>query len=235
MAKPLYELIKDNLRLQIQKGEYKPDEYLPSENDLCREYNITRTTARKALEELSKEGFIERHHGKGSKVVERRASLGLLNLKGFSDVVGNNVKTLILSEPSLVPWFENHPFRVSEKELSSPCIHFERLRCVGDSPVMHEKNWFSTIEISEFYDKEFIDGSFFKTLSQKYHIEIVGSEQEIKAVRANSKTAELLQIEPDSPILHIFIRFMTSKKHLNIYSELLCNTENYSVGNKYFV
>jgi DNA-binding GntR family transcriptional regulator len=233
MQNPLYRNIQNALKLQIQQGDYRTGDYLPSENKLCAQYNITRTTARKALEELVKEGFIERLHGKGSQVIERRKSLGLLNLKGFSEAVGENVRTFILQEPDFRPWISESPFRISETELNTLCIHFERLRCVGDVPVMHENNWFSSIELPDFIGNEFIEGSFFKTLSQKYHIEITGSEQEIRAISANEKTANLLHIKSGSPILHIFIHFSTSKQKLNIYAELFCNTSKYPVGNKY--
>jgi DNA-binding GntR family transcriptional regulator len=233
MKNTLYRIIQSNLRQQIQKGDYQIGAYLPSENDLCRDYKITRTTARKALEELCKEGFIERKHGKGSQVIERRKTLGLLNHKGFSDAVGENVKTVTLQEPAFRTWIAGSPFKISDTELNSPCIHFERLRCVGEVPVMHEKNWFSSAELPDFDGKEFVEGSFFKTLSQKYHVEITGSEQEIRAVPANEKTANLLHVKPGSPILHIFIRFTTSRHFLNIYSELFCNTEKFPVGNKY--
>ena len=71
-----YKLIRDSLKKQIQLGEFKKGDFLPSENDLCQTFTITRTTARKALDELVKEGFIERQHGKGSRVIERRKTLG---------------------------------------------------------------------------------------------------------------------------------------------------------------
>lgn len=235
MQNPLYQNIQNALKLQIQRGDYRTGDYLPSENNLCAQYNITRTTARKALDNLVKEGFIERRHGKGSLVIERRKSLGLLNLKGFSEAVGENVKTFILQEPDFRPWISESPFKISETELNAPCIHFERLRCVGDAPVMHENNWFSSVELPHFNRTAFVEGSFFKTLSQKYHVEITGSEQEIRAISANEKTANLLHIKSGSPILHIFIHFSTSKQNLNIYAELFCNTEKFPVGNKFFI
>ncbi|MFN8254368.1 MAG: GntR family transcriptional regulator [Bacteroidales bacterium] len=230
---PLYKKIQNELKLQIQSGIYQKDDYLPSENDLCLKYKITRTTARKALDELFKEGFIERQHGKGSRVKERRKSLGLLNVKGFSDAVGQNVHTTILQKPAYRNWMEKFPFAVSKIELNSPCLHFERIRSVGTEPVMVENNWFSSLELPGFTKHKFVQNSFFKTLSQNYYIEIIGSEQELRAIAADQKISELLNVEVGSPVLQIFIHFATSKKHLNIYAELICNTSKYSVENKY--
>jgi DNA-binding GntR family transcriptional regulator len=218
-----YRIIRDSLKKQIQLGEFKIGDLLPSENELCKTFSITRTTARKALDELLKEGFIERQHGKGSIVIERRKSLGLLNVKGFSEAVGENVKTIFLQKPKESKW---------KQEI---CLFFERLRFVADFPVSYEKNWFSGAALPGFIDLEFTDGSFFKTLSQKYLIEVVGSSSELRAEAAMNKVAEMLQIEPGTPILHISIKFKTSNPKLTIYSELYCNTQNFPIGSSYYL
>jgi DNA-binding GntR family transcriptional regulator len=228
-----YEQIYNILKSRIQQGVYAVDAYLPSEHELCRAYDITRTTARRALDELLKERFIEKKHGKGSVVKERRQSLGLLTVKGFSEAVGHEVKTTMLQYPKLVQWPRQLPFSPEEIELSKPCIHFERLRGVRDEPVMLERNWFSAAGLDGLLEKEFIEGSFFKTLSNMYLIEITSAEQELRALNANKKNAHLLQVEPGAPILQISIKFSTSRKHLNIYSYLYCNTNSYPIGNYY--
>ena len=228
-----YQIIREDLKLKIQLGEYLVGDLLPSENELCTTFSITRTTARKALDELLKEGFIERKHGKGSVVRERRKSLGLLNVKGFSDAVGENVRTVFLQKPINSKWSSLIHFQVSEAEKKVPCIYFERLRYVGTDAVMLESNWMPDFEMAGIINSEFVEGSFFRTLSRKYSIEIVGSEQELRAEFASKEIAELLQIDPSAPVLHISIKFKTSQSKLNIYSELYCNTEKYPIGNTY--
>jgi len=228
-----YELIHDSLKRQIQLGEFKKGDFLPSENDLCQTFSITRTTARKALDELVKEDFIERQHGKGSRVIERRKSLGLLNLKGFSEAVGENVQTVFLQNPAKKKWNGEIFSLVNEEDKQEVCLFFERLRYVADTPVMLEKNWFPAISLPGFLEKEFTDGSFFKTLSTQYLIEIVGSSSELRAEFASEKVAQLLQIEMNSPILHISIKFKTSNPKLTVYSELYCNTQKFPIGNSY--
>lgn len=228
-----YQEIQYMLKEKIQQGVFQIGDYLPSENELCIEFSITRTTVRKALDNLIKEGFIEKQHGKGSRVKERRNSLGLLNVKGFSEAVGQNVKTVYLQKPAIRTWNTKVPFQPSGKELQANCLHFERLRCVGDDPVMLENNWFADLELNDLLDQEFVEGSFFKTLSQRFLIEITGSEQELRAEYANERTGTYLKMDTGAPILHISIKFYTSKPDLNIYSELYCNTEKYPIGNSY--
>ncbi len=232
---PRYRKIQNMLKSKIQQGSYGVGDHLPSENQLCSIFNITRTTARKALEELQKEGFIERIKGKGSIVRERRKSLGLLNVKGFSEAVGRNVSTIFLQEPALRPWITGFPFPLTDSERQSPCIHFERLRTVGEDPVMLENNWFSGKTLPGFLQSGFEEDSFFKTLSKKYMIEIKGSEQELKALPANEKVSRLLKVKPSGPVLQISIRFTTCNPEFFIYSELICNTMKYPIGNRYFL
>ncbi len=233
MEEKRYQQLQNFLKLQIQKGYYIVGGYLPSENELCSSFSITRTTARKALEELAGEGFIERHHGKGSIVLERRKSLGLLNVKGFSDAVGKGVSTVFLQNPKAGNWDPEIHFTISDSELKKSCIYFARLRYVGELPVMAEYNWMAGEYIKGFPDLDFIEGSFFKTLSRNYNIEITGSEHELRAENVNENIAFLLKIQRGFPILHISVKFHTSLDNFNIYSELYCNTENYPIGNSY--
>jgi GntR family transcriptional regulator/GntR family frlABCD operon transcriptional regulator len=223
------------LKEKIQQGIYKIGDYLPSENELCAAFKITRTTVRKALDELLKDGFIEKHHGKGSIVKDRRNSLGLLTVKGFSEAAGYNVKTIFLQIPEINKWNPEKAFKIEKGELEQKCVYFERLRCVEGEPVMLEKNWFSLKPLKGFIKQKFVNDSFFKTLSQKYLIEITGSEQELRASSADDKTAYLLKIKPKSPILHILIRFSTTHSDLHIYSELFCNTKNFPISNSYYL
>lgn len=65
---PLYAQLAALIRTKIDKGEYKPGERIPSELELVQEFNISRGTARKALEVLRDEGKILTLPGRGSFV-----------------------------------------------------------------------------------------------------------------------------------------------------------------------
>ncbi len=101
---PIYLQIYEQLKSQIVAGKYAEGDLLPSENELCAIYNSTRMTIRKALQELVQDGYIYRKHGKGSIVSSTRKSLGLLSIKGWTDVVAGTNKhgiTTIIEEMSV--------------------------------------------------------------------------------------------------------------------------------------
>lgn len=63
---PKYLKLKENIKELITTGQIKPEEKLPTENDLCEEYNISRHTVRKALNILEQEGFVYKKQGIGT-------------------------------------------------------------------------------------------------------------------------------------------------------------------------
>ena len=63
-----YMKLANILREQILSGYIRPGEYLLSENDLSRYYDISRTSVRKSLEQLASEGLIIKKVGQGTIV-----------------------------------------------------------------------------------------------------------------------------------------------------------------------
>jgi multiple sugar transport system substrate-binding protein len=63
-----YSRLAHILRDQIMSGFIKPGEYLLSENELCKYYGLSRTSVRKSLEQLQKEGLIVKKVGQGTIV-----------------------------------------------------------------------------------------------------------------------------------------------------------------------
>ena len=230
-----YHQIQDYIKKRIQTQKYPPDSYLPSENEFCVQFGTTRTTVRKALDELLKEGFIAKEHGKGSKVLERGKYLGLLSIKGFSGSTDYKVLTKVTEEPKIVEWDPVIGFPLSEDEKSSKCVYFQRVRYIDNKPVVLENNWYALNALEPIRSEEFVEGSFFKTLSQEYLIEIMGAEQELRSVPASGDIAKKLGIAVGAPILHISIRFRTSRPNLNLYGDLYCNTTEYPIRNSYFL
>jgi GntR family transcriptional regulator len=69
-SRPLYAQLSAALQRQII-DQYKVNQQLPTEKNLCEEYSVSRTTVRLALNELEQKGFIYRIQGKGSFVKQR--------------------------------------------------------------------------------------------------------------------------------------------------------------------
>jgi GntR family transcriptional regulator len=67
-----YRVIAGELRAAIGRGEYPADSRLPGENDLMRQYQVARMTARQALAQLINEGLAVARKGSGVYVRDFR-------------------------------------------------------------------------------------------------------------------------------------------------------------------
>ncbi|TFE25194.1 GntR family transcriptional regulator [Cohnella luojiensis] len=68
---PLYQQIIEILRDRIARGEYIPNQQLPTEVELAEQFDVSRITSKRALIELEREGLIYRRRGSGSFVKKR--------------------------------------------------------------------------------------------------------------------------------------------------------------------
>lgn len=68
-APPLYAQVADTLSRRIGEGLYPLGTFLPTEEALCDEFDVSRHTAREALRRLSEAGLVRRRQGSGSQVV----------------------------------------------------------------------------------------------------------------------------------------------------------------------
>lgn len=65
---PAYYQLKQLLKQQIQHGDLKPGDQIPTEAELCEHYQLSRTPVRQALQELVFEGLLTRTPGRGTFV-----------------------------------------------------------------------------------------------------------------------------------------------------------------------
>lgn len=73
--KPIYEQIREQIKVLILKGELLEGESLPSIRLLAKELQISVITTKRAYEELERDGFIETVRGKGSFVKSQNKEL----------------------------------------------------------------------------------------------------------------------------------------------------------------
>jgi len=232
----LYRKLQQNIKSQIIAGIYKEGDLLPSESELQQLHAVTRSTVRQALSELVKEGYIQKHQGKGSIVMKRqRRTLGVLSIKGFSEIVSEKkmaVSTVMLQKPVIACWDDSFFYPLDDLELKAGCIYLKRLRCVENEPVMLETTYISNLNLPRFCTRPFVKGSLFETLNTNYALEITRVEQDLRAIHADVEAALHLRVKTGSPLLLIYLKFYTNREHVSVYSSLMCNTDKYSIGNK---
>jgi len=227
---PRYKIVYETLRQHIVDGIYKEGELLPSENELCIVHGVTRPTVRKALDALLNEGYIKKHQGKGSIVKGIPKGIGILAFTGITSAIGKEkLKTRVIVKPRIRQWEQAFNFELSEREKEVGCIYFERLRLVDDKPVFYDTTMIPNINLPRFTTRSFEDKSLFDTLRKHYQLQVKGGEQELSAIKADERIQKYFQVNSDHPILQLNRKFETSRMNFYFYSQVLCNTEDYTL------
>lgn len=95
----LGELVADQLRAAILRGDYREGESLPSENALALQFGVNRTTLRDALNELEHLGMLDRRQGSRARVLDwrRKGSIALLQHLIEMDRKSDRINTEMLT------------------------------------------------------------------------------------------------------------------------------------------
>jgi GntR family transcriptional regulator/GntR family frlABCD operon transcriptional regulator len=227
---PQYRKLYELLRKHIVEGIYEEGSLLPSENELCAAYQMTRPTVRHALDTLVKEGLILKQQGKGSIVRKQMQNIGILSISGTASAIGvRYLKTDILQKPEIRIWPENFPFELSDIEKEMGCIYMERLRYVDEVPVFYDINHLPNTYLPRITSRSFENKSLFEILRKNYQIEILGGEQKLKAIKPDAKIKQLLKLKSGQPVLYIERKMTTNKAGFNIYSTIYFNSEKHAI------
>ena len=231
---PQYRKLYEILRKHILDGIYKEGDLLPSENELCQLYSMTRPTVRQSLGTLANDGYITKHQGKGSIVHHLSREIGILSVSGTTSAVGDRkLKTKIIVKPLLMIWPLDFMFSLTELEKESGCIYMERVRLLDDVPIFYDISYIANINLPRITARQFENRSLFQILRDSYRIEIKGGEQRIKAIPANAKIGRLLHLKRSQPVLHLERKMETNNPDLFLYSSIFCNTEKYSIFGRF--
>lgn len=196
---PLYHIIKEDILKKIQEKIYSFGSKLPSEASLCKEYNVSRTTIRLALQLLEEEGLIEKKQGKGSfvkqpKIKETQTS----RIKSFSEQmeeIGLEYYSKVLTNELV---FANlNISNVLEIEPNELVVKIERLRYAKGYPYQYAVSYVPS-KLAKGLEKEDCSGSLFELLKNKYKVELFKSVEAIEPINPSNKTARLLEISTDT-------------------------------------
>ncbi|SFJ53111.1 GntR family transcriptional regulator, frlABCD operon transcriptional regulator [Halobacillus dabanensis] len=206
-SKPLYMQVKELITADIENGIYKPGEQLSSESELCRVYDTSRITIRRAILDLVDEGVLTRQQGKGTFVNEGKIQRELIAMSGFSQFVeemGEVPKTSILSiEKVVASEFKPKLAEVLKENQHTPLLELRRLHFLGDTPMIYEASYYS---LSRFPNLENLikeNPSTYQTLKKHYDVQPMFNEKKLNGKTATTDVADYLNISKGSPLFEM--------------------------------
>ncbi len=201
IAIPLYHQIREIIRTEIERGNLKPNQQIPTEQELVEKYNASRITIRRAVNDLVKEGLLIKKQGKGTFVSMPKIKRELISVNSFSHRMleagltpSSRVLSINLINPT--PTIQKR----LEIEQSDKVIDIVRLRLADDEPVMIEKTFLSYKEFPLVMEADIGIGSLYKFLKEKYNVIPAKSKRSLEIVLSNKYEADLLNTRVGQPL-----------------------------------
>ncbi|WP_110687962.1 GntR family transcriptional regulator [Salinicola aestuarinus] len=196
-ATPLYLQLAARLVDAIDGGQWQTGQALPSERALAQRVNVSRITARKALDRLVARGLIRRARGSGTFVAPR-VDPSLSRLTSFTELLIQRGH-----RPSS-RWLHRESGHATAEECArldlaadTAVCRLKRLRLADDVVVAVEETSLPSCVLDE---PQAVTHSLYATLASR-GTPIVRARQHISAINAWPSLARLAEVEPQQALL----------------------------------
>jgi GntR family transcriptional regulator len=192
---PKYLYIKESLSRLMAEGHI--EERVPSENELARRYKVSRMTARKALNELLREGWVERISGKGTFVKKRQVTQAYFHIHTFSE----NAKRYGVEARSRVVacGIEDIPDTLVKIIPGEAVLCVRRIHYLDDEPVCYEIRYLRKDWCAPLLEEDLAVNSVHALLADKLALPITRVWQRLEAVSLEKSIAGHLERPAATP------------------------------------
>ncbi|PQA74002.1 GntR family transcriptional regulator [Brucella oryzae] len=201
---PLYAKVETSLADDISAGVLPPGSQLPPEERLIERFGFSRTTIRKAVENLVARGLVEIRRGKGTFVAQPKVTQELTQLTGFVEDMQalGRAATAQLLDKEIVPADAD-----VARQLALPSgalvMRIRRVR-LADGVAMSLDETYLPREIGEKVVTHDLNVEpIFTLLEDKYDFPLIEAEYRLEAVNAAPDVAAALAVEAGSAVFLI--------------------------------
>lgn len=197
---PAYARLRDTLTARIAQGIWTPDQPIPSEARLARDFDVSVGTVRKAVDGLVGEGLLERRQGSGTFV--RAPSFNATLFRFFPMRESDGSPLSIPSSHVILRSVVTAPAEAAQALGTQDVIKIVRLRSLSDQPVLFEEIYIPTDRFAGF---EKLPESAFGPLLYPLYFEHFGvlvkrAADEVSFATASERVAERLRIQQNDPL-----------------------------------
>ena len=197
---PQYKKLKDHIRVHINDGNWQQGHRVSSENELARQFGVSRMTANRALRELSSEGVLTRVPGVGTFVAEQIPQAPLFEIRNIADEIrgrGHRYSAdlkLLVEETAGKLVSDALEIAVGTRVFHSVVIHHE-----NDVPVQLEDRYVNPALVPSYMHQDFTRITPNEYLMQT--VPLTEAEHIIEAWHPDARTQHWLNLEKAEPCI----------------------------------
>lgn len=198
MPKAKYEGIYRSIKKRIEAQDYPYQSLLPSENTLIEEYECSRNTVRRAIAELSADGYVQAMQGRGVRVIYQpvgKTTFTIGGIETFQETARRNhlrAVTKVIRFESIIA--EERFAAQSDFSVGDELWAVQRVRYLDGKALILDVNYFL---------KEFVPGltaeiaaqSIYDYIENQLGMQIITSKRRITVEHATSLDEKLLDMD----------------------------------------
>ncbi|HEY5840026.1 MAG TPA: GntR family transcriptional regulator [Mycobacterium sp.] len=206
---PYYFQLCAVLERRLETGQIERDSRLPSENEMCKEFGISRATVRQALQVLEARGLVYRVANRGVFAGDRNTDHGWL-IQGSQGFLENaithqnrSVTTMVIrSGFAVLPDFACRELRLPE---GSEGFELVRLRHLDGKPAVFSTNYIPRAAADYVAQaSDVLAGTAsLSELMTRSGFPMAGAHRSVRAVLPTAQIAEALEVKKSAPMLQI--------------------------------
>lgn len=191
-----YLTIYNEISNKIENNKIQSGEKLPSENEMMKEYNVSRDTIRKALNLLESNGYIQKVKGKGSFVIDINKFdfpvSGLTSFKELSTKMGVESNTLVKELKLMKP--DNFLMKQLNLSKNDDVWKVIRVREINNKKIILDKDFFNKKYVP-LLTKDICENSIYEYLENELGLKISFAKKEITVQQATQEDKSYLDFE----------------------------------------
>ncbi|KEI92348.1 trehalose operon repressor [Clostridium botulinum] len=197
-----YLTIYNEISNKIENNKIQSGEKLSSENEMMKEYNVSRDTIRKALNLLESNGYIQKVKGKGSFVLDINKFdfpvSGLTSFKELSTRMGVESNTLVKELKLIKP--DNFLMKQLNLSKNDDVWKVIRVREIDNKKIILDKDFFNKKYVP-LLTKDICENSIYEYLENELGLKISFAKKEITVQQATQEDKSYLDFENYSIIV----------------------------------
>lgn len=211
---PFYYQLKELLLEYIAQAE--PGSSIPTETQLCEHFDISRTTVRQALGELTSEGLLYRQKGKGTMILPQKIEQEFLYvLESFNDEMqhkGLIPNTKVLSFEAVQA--SSSVASALGIEAGDQVLSLTRVRSTNGEPIVLVSTYLPAERygLRALLQEDLEQHSLYERMKSICSVQIEASRRTLEIRQSGSFESEHLHVKPGSPLQYIETVSTSSEK-----------------------
>ncbi len=219
----LYEIIKK----KIENNEWAVGSQIPTEQELCNIFGISRATVRTAILELTRHGFLRRQQGKGTFISKRVIPDGLTMSTNFRELMfeeGLTFSKNLLARTVMMP-LESLDIKLDIPE-EKHIIYIKKLWTIANEPVLLQESYIPYHICPLLLEEDIENATLLELFEKKYGIKITRVKNHFEIMRLKADEATILRLPDGSAALLLSQQFYSGDTQI-MYTRLIKGSDKY--------